>query len=57
MQEYKNSSLILFTERWLSDSDTVVTLEGFKLVKVDRRLEESGKKRGGGLAVYINEMV
>ncbi|KAK2847603.1 hypothetical protein Q5P01_010602 [Channa striata] len=46
-----------FTETWLSDTtpDSVVNLEGFKLVRADRGWKESGKRKGGGLAVFINE--
>ncbi|XP_035994564.1 uncharacterized protein LOC105924182 [Fundulus heteroclitus] len=42
---------------WLDGSvlDSVVSLDGFKLIRMDRTFAESGKKRGGGLAVFVNE--
>ncbi|KAK2863621.1 hypothetical protein Q5P01_003154 [Channa striata] len=51
-QKYKESSLMCFTETWLSDTtpDSVVALDGFKLVRADRGWKESGKRKGGGLA-------
>jgi len=33
---------------------TVVDLAGFQLVRADRSCTESGKKKGGGVAVYVN---
>lgn len=55
--EYRVCSLMCFTETWLNVAtpDSVVALQGFKLVRADRSFGESGKKKGGGLAVFINE--
>lgn len=55
--EYQQSSLLLFTETWLMDHtpDSVVTLDGFQLLRTDRSMRESGKRRGGGLAMYVNK--
>lgn len=46
----------MFTETWLSPMtpDTAVTLDGFKLLRADRT-RESGKRKGGGLAVFVND--
>ena len=35
--------------------DNHVSVDGFKLLRGDRTLTESGKKSGGGICVYINE--
>lgn len=45
-----------FTESWLHTDipDSVVSLIGFTLLRVDRWMAESGKKKGGGVAVYVN---
>ena len=55
-RRYRESSLVFLTETWLNDLtlDLHVTLDGFKLVRADRGAKESGKKKGGGLAMYVN---
>ncbi|XP_073674252.1 uncharacterized protein [Garra rufa] len=54
---YRESSLLCFTETWLNQDtpDSVVSLTGFTFVRADRSAEESGKKKGGGLAVFVND--
>ena len=37
--------------------DPNVDMEGFQMVRADRKSKESGKRRGGGLAVYVNRPV
>ncbi|XP_063802123.1 uncharacterized protein LOC134969848 [Pseudophryne corroboree] len=51
----KTCSLMIFTETWLNDSilDSVVQLTDRSLFRSDRTME-SGKTRGGGLCVYVN---
>ncbi|KAK2850760.1 hypothetical protein Q5P01_007036 [Channa striata] len=53
---YRESSLLCFTETWLNQDtpDSVVSVNGFTLVRADRSAAESGKKKGGGLAVFVN---
>lgn len=34
--------------------DLHVMVEGFQLMRADRGAKESGKRKGGGLAVYVN---
>lgn len=53
--EYRTSSLMVFTETWLHRDvpDAALGLEGFSLVRADRNAQ-SGKIRGGGLAVYVS---
>lgn len=54
--EYRESSLLLFTETWLTGLtlDMAVELDGFTLLRADR-CKESGKRKGGGLAVFVND--
>jgi len=53
---FREGSVLCFTETWLHDNvpDTVVNLAGFHLVRADRSCNESGKKKGGGVAIYVN---
>lgn len=56
-QEYRNVSIMSFTETWLGDldRDDHVDIQGFKLIRGDRILENTNKTKGGGLCVYVNE--
>lgn len=51
---YKECSLMCFTETWLIGhiSDANVELPGFTIVRADRGTKLSGKRKGGGLALY-----
>ncbi|KAI3374145.1 hypothetical protein L3Q82_006004 [Scortum barcoo] len=54
---YRECSLLLFTETWLTallTPDTAAELDGFTLLRADRS-KESGKRKGGGLAVFVND--
>ena len=53
---YHESSVMCFTETWLNDNilDSSMSLAGFQLARGDRSCSESGKKKGGGVAVYVN---
>lgn len=55
-REYRECSLMCFTETWLNElsPDSHVSLDGFHIVRADRNAD-SGKRRGGGVAVFINE--
>ncbi|CAM4427607.1 unnamed protein product [Leuciscus chuanchicus] len=55
-REYKDSCLLIFSESWLTPNipDSAVIMDHFHLLRADRTAD-SGKKRGGGLAVYVNE--
>lgn len=46
-----------FTETWLNDKtpDLVVALDRFHLVRADRCAKQTGKNKGGGLALFVNE--
>ena len=54
--EYWECSLMCFTETWLHRdiSDQNVSVDGFHTVLSDRDCTESGKRKGGGLAVLVN---
>lgn len=53
---YRQCSLMCFSESWLNDSiaDTSVDIAGFTAVRVDRDPRMSGKTKGGGLTLYVN---
>ncbi|KAI3356715.1 hypothetical protein L3Q82_003313 [Scortum barcoo] len=44
-------------ETWLNHltPDSLVQLDGFHLVRADRNIRESGKKKGGGIALFVND--
>ena len=54
-REYRECSVLCLTETWLNGKipDCSVELAGFTLVRADRD-KQSGKKSGGGLAVFVN---
>lgn len=56
-REYAISSTMCFTEKWLHADfpNHSVCVPGFKTVRVDRHMLLSGKKKGGGIAVLVNE--
>lgn len=53
---YRECSLICLTETWLTSCipTTNVELPGFSVTRSDRDNKLSGKKKGGGLVMYIN---
>lgn len=53
---YRECSLFIFTETWLTEltPQANVDLCGFTSVRADRDTQASGKSRGGGLIVYVN---
>ena len=53
---FRESSVMCFTETWLHEDipDSNVTVDGFQTVRADRSHRESGKRKGGGLAILIN---
>ncbi|KAI4899536.1 hypothetical protein NFI96_002056 [Prochilodus magdalenae] len=56
-REYRECSILCFTESWLNQNvpDSHVHLNGFTTVRADRVYHQTGKKRGGGLAVFVND--
>lgn len=56
---YKDANLICITETWLDDmiADSELYLDGFGVqVRLDCDCNNSGKKHGGGLCVYMHEV-
>ncbi|KAJ8028790.1 hypothetical protein HOLleu_31125 [Holothuria leucospilota] len=58
LSDFRYASVLSFTETWLTGnhSDSHVEIDGFKLLRGDRDLMATGKKSGGGVCVYINNM-
>ena len=56
-REFGESSLLCFTETWLHSHipDHSVAAPGFLTVRADRDFNVSGKKKGGGIAMYVSE--
>ena len=56
-REYRQCSLMCFTETWLHENipDCSVSVHGFKTLRADRSQQLSGKLRGGGIAVLVNQ--
>ena len=56
-QDFKDCAIVCFTETWLDEStpDVAICPEGYTVFRADRSPDLSGKKRGGGLCVLINQ--
>lgn len=56
-REYRECSLMHFTETWLKDLnlDSLVPLDGFHLVRADRIIRYSGKKKGRGIVLSVKD--
>lgn len=54
LNEYRDASVLGFTETWFEPSIPDTEINGFTLLRGDRTLN-SGKARGGGVCAYINE--
>ena len=54
--EFHSASPMYFTETWLSENvaDSHVNIEGFSIFHANRT-NDSGKLKGGGLCVFVNE--
>ncbi|TWW53288.1 hypothetical protein D4764_0092150 [Takifugu flavidus] len=55
-REFREASIMCFTETWLHGliPDSNVTIAGFTTVRADRDTTAAGKKKGGGLAVFLS---
>ena len=53
-RDYRECSIMVLTVTWLTEltPDMDANLDGFQLRRVDR-MAESGKRKGGGLAVTV----
>lgn len=57
-KDFKNCGVLAFTETWLNeqDSDADLHIDGFGTpLRLDRKVEVTGKKLGGGVCLYVNE--
>lgn len=57
LHEYRNASILAFTETWLkpSDDNKVLHLDGFGTpIRLNRDCDVTGKQHGGGVCFYIN---
>ena len=56
-REYRECSVLCFTETWLHSHilDHSVVVPDFSTVQADRDMTSSGKKKGGGIALYVSE--
>ena len=56
-REYRACSVMCFTETWLHTdiSNWSVSIPGFRIILADRDAVLNGKKKGGGIAVFVNE--
>ena len=56
-REYCECSIFFFSETWLHSHipDYGVEVPGYSLVRGDRDLSKSRKKKGGGIALYVSE--
>lgn len=53
--EYFNSDLLFFTETWLNSNSHEINLDRYRSFRVDRDARLTGKRRGGGLIMLVNE--
>ena len=52
--EFREANLMCLSETWLTENDGDPEIPGFTVVRGDRSLHETGKRRGGGVCVYVN---
>ena len=52
--EFREANLMCLLETWLMENDGDPEIPGFTVVHGDRSLDETGKRRGGGVCVYVN---
>ena len=54
--EFRSSSLLCFTETWLSSEipSETVDVSGFQIIRLDRSQTETQKSKVGGVCIYIN---
>ena len=57
LYEYREACVIGITETWLDNNipDSAVDIPGFHNIRYDRT-EQSGKSKGGGNMIYLNEL-
>ena len=55
--DFRNSSIICMTETWLNSGITNenIAIDGFDIARLDRSFEQTKKRRGGGICIYVNK--
>ena len=51
--EFREANLMCLLETWLMENDRDPEIPGFTVVHGDRSLDETGKRRGGGVCVCM----
>ena len=54
-RDFRNCSMMCFSETWLHDKIHDPVLNGFTLLRADRDKEITKKSKGGGVCVYVNK--
>ena len=54
MHEFRDASLICFSETWLKEDHADPDIPNFSVFRGDRSAEVTGKSRGGGVCVFVN---
>ncbi|KAK2173828.1 hypothetical protein NP493_848g03082 [Ridgeia piscesae] len=56
-RDYKDCSIFCFTETWLDATipDSTVQPPGLTTYRSDRSRDETGKARGGGVCILVND--
>ena len=52
--DYRRSSLLCFTETWLTENTTDIGLDGYTRIRFDRSKKKTDKSIGGGLCMMVN---
>ncbi|XP_043086574.1 uncharacterized protein LOC122333138 [Puntigrus tetrazona] len=53
--ETVDSDMMCFTETWLNSNSPSISFDGYQTYRVDRDAQRTGKGRGGGLMLLVNE--
>ena len=54
VREYRDANLLCFTESWLTEEDGDPDFPGFSVARLDRSAAATGKSRGGGVCIFVN---
>ena len=54
MYEFRDANLICFSETWLKEAHADPDIPGFSVFRGDRSAPITGKSRGGGVCVFVN---
>ena len=54
LSEYRNANLICLSETWLTEDQADPDIPGFSVFRRDRCSLTTGKSRGGGVCIFVN---